>query len=67
MNWFTTSTWRTIGWSPKKPLHTLAGATDRVHWPLNAQKQPERYEGERLAKYVAERKKGAGVGTAVRG
>jgi len=46
----------------EEPLHTLAGATDRVHWPLNAQKQPERYEGERLAKYVAERKKGAGLG-----
>ncbi len=46
------------------PLHTLPGAADRVHWRLNAQKQPERYEGERLAKFVAERRKGAGLGLA---
>jgi sialate O-acetylesterase len=46
----------------EEPLHTLVSATDRVHWRLNAQKEPERYEGERLQKYIAERKKGAGLG-----
>ncbi len=46
----------------EEPLHTLVSATDRVHWRLNEQKQPERYEGEKLRKYVAERKKGAGMG-----
>jgi len=46
----------------EEPLHTLVSATDRVHWRLNEQKQPDRYEGERLRKYIAERKKGAGMG-----
>jgi sialate O-acetylesterase len=46
----------------EEPLHTLPNAMDRVHWPFNAQKQPERYTGERLARYVAERRKGAGLG-----
>lgn len=46
----------------EEPLHTLVSAADRVHWPLNDQKQPERYEGEKLRKYIAERKKGAGLG-----
>jgi sialate O-acetylesterase len=46
----------------EEPLHTLASATDRVHWPLNAAKQPEKLEGARLAKYLAERKKGASLG-----
>jgi sialate O-acetylesterase len=46
----------------EEPLHTLQSATDRVHWRLNAQKQPERWEGERLAKFISERKKGAGLG-----
>lgn len=46
----------------EEPLHTLANAVDRVHWPWNEQKQPERYEGERLRKWLANRKKGAGLG-----
>ncbi len=46
----------------EEPLHTLVSSSDRVHWPLNAQKQPERYTGERLARYIAERRKGAGLG-----
>ncbi len=46
----------------EEPLHTLGSATDRVHWPLNAQKQPEKLEGARLAKFHAERKKGASLG-----
>ncbi len=46
----------------EEPLHTLGSATDRVHWPLNAQKQPEKLEGARLAKFNAERKKGASLG-----
>ncbi len=46
----------------EEPLHTLVSATDRVHWRRNANKEPERYEGERLTKYVAARRKGAGLG-----
>jgi sialate O-acetylesterase len=34
----------------EEPLHTLPSAADRVHWRLNDQKQPERYEGEKLRK-----------------
>lgn len=46
----------------EEPLHTLVNATDPVHWPLNAQNQPERLTGERLETYVVNRKKGAGLG-----
>jgi sialate O-acetylesterase len=46
----------------EEPLHTLVNAVDPVHWPLNAQKIPERFAGERLENYVVNRKKGAGVG-----
>src|SRR6185312_4823435 len=46
----------------EEPLHTLVNAVDRVHWPLNRQNQPERITGDLLAKYMAERKKGAGLG-----
>jgi sialate O-acetylesterase len=46
----------------EEPLHTLVSAADRVHWPRNAEKQPERYEGERLKQYMATRRKGAGLG-----
>ncbi|MEN6603051.1 MAG: sialate O-acetylesterase [Bryobacteraceae bacterium] len=46
----------------KEPLHVLVGATDRVHWPRNKEKIAERYTGEKLAKYVANLKKGAGLG-----
>ncbi len=44
------------------PLHRLPDSTDRVHWRKNAQGQPERLQGEALAKWIANRKKGAGVG-----
>ena len=46
----------------EEPLHTLVNAADPVHWPLNAQKEPERWTGERLEQYVIRRKKGAGLG-----
>ena len=46
----------------EEPLHTLVNAADPVHWPLNAQSQPERLTGERLENYVVNRKKGAGLG-----
>jgi len=46
----------------EEPLHLLAGATDRVHWRRTKEGQAERYEGQRLLDYVANRKKGAGLG-----
>lgn len=46
----------------EEPLHTLPSALDRVHWPLNEKKEPERYAGEKLAQYLANRKKGSGLG-----
>jgi len=46
----------------EEPLHTLVNAADRVHWRLNENKEPERWSGERLDKYLSERKKGAGLG-----
>ncbi|HLJ49833.1 MAG TPA: sialate O-acetylesterase [Bryobacteraceae bacterium] len=46
----------------EEPLHTLVSAEDRVHWRLNDQKEPERWSGERLDKYITQRKKGAGLG-----
>ena len=46
----------------EEPLHTVVNAVDPVHWPLNAQKEPERLAGERLETYVLNRKKGAGLG-----
>jgi sialate O-acetylesterase len=45
----------------EEPLHLLVGAADRVHWRLNAAKQPEKLEGEKLAEYHRNRKKGAGL------
>ena len=44
------------------PLHTVVGAVDPVHWPLNADKTPERFTGEKLDRYISARKKGAGLG-----
>src|SRR5262249_21364776 len=41
---------------------TLPSAADRVHWRRNPQGQPEKLEGEALRKFVAARKKGAGLG-----
>ena len=46
----------------EEPLHTVVSAVDPVHWPLNAQNQPERLTGQPLETYLANRKKGAGLG-----
>ena len=46
----------------EEPLHTLVSAADPVHWRLNENKEPERWSGERLDKYISERKRGAGLG-----
>ncbi len=46
----------------QEPLHTTVDAVDPIHWPLNANRQPERYTGEKLTSYIANRKKGAGLG-----
>ena len=46
----------------EEPLHTTVSAADPVHWPLNAQNQPERLTGQALETYIAGRKKGAGLG-----
>ncbi len=46
----------------EEPLHTTVSAADPVHWPLNAQHQPERLQGQALETYKANRKKGAGLG-----
>lgn len=48
----------------QEPLHNIVAAVDRVHWPLNAEKQPERYTGAKLDEYIQNRKKGAGLGLA---
>ncbi len=44
------------------PLHRLPDANDAVHWRRNAQGQPERLTGPALEEWIANRKKGAGVG-----
>jgi sialate O-acetylesterase len=46
----------------KEPLHSLADSVDRVHWRKNSQGQLVRLEGEAQQKYIAARKKGAGLG-----
>jgi sialate O-acetylesterase len=46
----------------EEPLHTLVNAADPVHWPLNAQRVPERLTGQPLEDYVTNRKKGSGLG-----
>jgi sialate O-acetylesterase len=48
----------------KEPLHRLPDAADRVHWRLNAQKQPEKLTGVALENFIKNRKKGAGLGLA---
>jgi sialate O-acetylesterase len=48
----------------QEPLHNLPGSVDRVHWRLNAEKQPERYTGAKLDEFIQNRKKGAGLGLA---
>ena len=45
-----------------EPLHNLPGAADRVHWRQNANKELERLTGDALQKFIANRKKGAGLG-----
>jgi len=46
----------------EEPLHTTVSAVDPVHWPLNAQREPERLSGQALETYLTNRKKGAGLG-----
>ncbi len=46
----------------KEPLHELPGAVDRAHWRKNAAGELERLTGDALAKFRADRKKGAGMG-----
>jgi sialate O-acetylesterase len=46
----------------QEPLHTLVGATDRIHWRRNSQGEYERLTGDRLQQYIQERRKGAGLG-----
>ncbi|MGH9664790.1 MAG: sialate O-acetylesterase [Bryobacteraceae bacterium] len=46
----------------REPLHNLTGSIDPVHWRKNANGEPERLTGEKLAQYNASRKKGAGLG-----
>ena len=44
------------------PLHRLPDANDPVHWWRKQQGQPERLAGPALDEWIANRKKGAGVG-----
>jgi len=44
-----------------EPLHQLVNATDRVHW-RKVKDVPTKMEGQELEQYVANRKKGAGLG-----
>ena len=46
----------------EEPLHTVVNAVDAVHWPLNAERVPERLTGQPLENYVTNRKKGSGLG-----
>jgi sialate O-acetylesterase len=46
----------------EEPLHTVVNAVDPVHWPLNAERVPERLTGQALENYVTNRKKGSGLG-----
>lgn len=45
-----------------EPLHRLVDATDRVHWRKNKDGQPEKVTGQDLEQWMANRKKGAGLG-----
>jgi sialate O-acetylesterase len=44
------------------PLHRLADAADKVHWRKNSKGEIARLEGEELRRFIAGRRKGAGVG-----
>ncbi len=48
----------------EEPLHTLPSARNPVHWsrPGGPGTEPQKMEGERLRKFLAERRKGAGLG-----
>ena len=46
----------------EEPLHTVVSAVDPVHWPLNAERIPERLTGQPLENYVTNRRKGSGLG-----
>ena len=46
----------------EEPLHTVVSAVDPVHWPLNAERLPERLTGQPLENYFTSRKKGSGLG-----
>jgi sialate O-acetylesterase len=46
----------------EEPLHRLVDAADRVHWPRNSKKQPEKLTGEALVNWINARRKGAGLG-----
>jgi len=45
-----------------EPLHQLVNAADRVHWRKDKDGIPKKLEGQELEQYVANRKKGAGMG-----
>jgi len=44
------------------PLHRLVDAIDSFHWRRHPEKKNERLTGEALEKWIANRKKGAGLG-----
>ncbi len=44
------------------PLHRLVDAADKVHWRKNSKGEIAKLEGEELRKWIAARRKGAGVG-----
>jgi sialate O-acetylesterase len=45
-----------------EPLHQLVNAADRVHWRKDKDGNSKKLEGQELEQYVANRKKGAGLG-----
>ncbi len=45
-----------------EPLHQLPNAADRVHWRKDKDGNPKKLEGQELEQWVANRKKGAGLG-----
>ncbi len=45
-----------------EPLHQLVNAADRVHWRKDKEGNLKKLEGQDLEQYVANRKKGAGLG-----
>ena len=45
-----------------EPLHQLVNAADRVHWRKDKDGTLKKLEGQELEQYIADRKKGAGLG-----